>query len=369
MRKRILGAAALLALMAAACNQPAATTTVAQPEDEAATLALTCDAFADLTGASLATTYGAENITTQTLPGPEGESYTATVLYPNDPTRTLVIVWADPETQLRPASISAREAASIWTGAHDLSVGDTIAAVETANGHPFQLWGFGWDYGGWVSDWKDGAFADVNGCRTRVRFDPRVDPARCERRWRVQLRRPCHSRCRSCGERVWRRIRSGIVRGLFAKVAAIIFSLVATTASAHAQTPPPNVILVTIDGVRWQELFRGADPALVTDDATRTRFVDVPDRAAALAPFILSFAQSGALVGNRDAGSCARVANRYWFSYPGYAEILAGRPNPSVQYNAAIPNSDVTVLSASRAARILLAKSACSRRGTPFLRS
>ena len=176
MRKRILGAAALLALMAAACNQPAATTTVAQPEDEAATLALTCDAFADLTGASLATTYGAENITTQTLPGPEGESYTATVLYPNDPTRTLVIVWADPETQLRPASISAREAPSIWTGAHDLSVGDTIAAVETANGHPFQLWGFGWDYGGWVSDWKDGAFADVNGCRTRVRFDPRVDP-------------------------------------------------------------------------------------------------------------------------------------------------------------------------------------------------
>ena len=134
------------------------------------------------------------------------------------------------------------------------------------------------------------------------------------------------------------------MRGLFAKVAAIIFSLVATTASAHAQTPPPNVILVTIDGVRWQELFRGADPALVTDDATRTRFVDVPDRAAALAPFILSFAQSGALVGNRDAGSCARVANRYWFSYPGYAEILAGRPNPSVQYNAAIPNSDVTVL-------------------------
>lgn len=97
--------------------------------------------------------------------------------------------------------------------------------------------------------------------------------------------------------------------------------------------------------------------------------MDVPDRAAALAPFILSFAQSGALVGNRDAGSCARVANRYWFSYPGYAEILAGRPNPSVQYNAAIPNSDVTVLSASRAARILLAKSACSRRGTPFLRS
>ena len=174
------GAAALLALMAAACNQPAATTSAerqATSDDEAAvTLELTCEAFANLTGQSLASTYGAENITTQTLPGPEGESYTATVLYPNDPTRTLVIVWADPETQLRAASISAGEAASIWIGRHDLSVGDSIADVETANGRPFQLWGFGWDYGGWVSDWKGGAFADVNGCRTRARFDPRVDP-------------------------------------------------------------------------------------------------------------------------------------------------------------------------------------------------
>ena len=177
MRNWTWGAAALLALMVSACTQPAATTAAAQPEEEAAaTLALTCEAFADLTGAALAAAYGADNITIQTLPGPEGESYTATVLYPNDPPRTLVIVWADPDTQVRPASISARQTASIWTGAHDLSVGDSIADVETANGRPFQLWGFGWDYGGWVSDWKDGAFADVNGCRTRVRFDPRVDP-------------------------------------------------------------------------------------------------------------------------------------------------------------------------------------------------
>jgi hypothetical protein len=112
----------------------------------------------------------------------------------------------------------------------------------------------------------------------------------------------------------------------------------------HAQTPRSNVILITLDGVRWQDLFRGADPMLVTDDETRARFVDVPNRAAALAPFLQSFAQSGTLIGNRDANSCARVANRYWFSYPGYAEILAGRPNPRVRYNEAIPNDDITVL-------------------------
>ncbi len=104
------------------------------------------------------------------------------------------------------------------------------------------------------------------------------------------------------------------------------------------------LILVTIDGYRWEELFRGADPALVTDPAYRARYVDAPDRAAALTPFLLSFAQTGALIGNRDANSCARVSNDFWFSYPGYAEMLSGRPNPAVRYNAAIPNDDVTVL-------------------------
>ncbi|MEQ1619409.1 MAG: hypothetical protein ABL883_13825 [Terricaulis sp.] len=104
------------------------------------------------------------------------------------------------------------------------------------------------------------------------------------------------------------------------------------------------LILVTIDGYRWEELFRGADPDLVADPGYRARYVDVPDRPAALTPFLSSFAQEGALIGNRDANSCARVSNDFWFSYPGYAEMLSGRPNPRVRYNAAIPNGDVTVL-------------------------
>ncbi len=118
----------------------------------------------------------------------------------------------------------------------------------------------------------------------------------------------------------------------------------ALTLPVHAQEPPPSLILVTIDGYRWEELFRGADPGLVTDERYRARYIDAPDRAQALTPFLLSFGQTGALIGNRDANSCARVANDFWFSYPGYAEMLAGRPNPRVRYNAAIPNDDVTVL-------------------------
>ncbi|MGH6951264.1 MAG: alkaline phosphatase family protein [Vitreimonas sp.] len=127
-------------------------------------------------------------------------------------------------------------------------------------------------------------------------------------------------------------------------LAATALLLLTLAPQAAAQAPPPHVVLVTIDGFRWEDLFRGADPALVTDPAYRARYVDVPDRAQALTPFLLSFAQHGALIGDRDNGSCARVANDFWFSYPGYAEILAGRPNPRARSNRAIPNQDVTVL-------------------------
>lgn len=125
---------------------------------------------------------------------------------------------------------------------------------------------------------------------------------------------------------------------------ALVALFLALAAPARAEEEPRYLVFVTIDGYRWQDLFRGADPSLVTDERYRARYVDVPDRAAALTPFLLSFAQDGALIGNRDAGSCARVANDYWFSYPGYAEMLAGRPNRRVRYNAAIPNDDITVL-------------------------
>lgn len=113
---------------------------------------------------------------------------------------------------------------------------------------------------------------------------------------------------------------------------------------ARAQEELRYLVLITIDGYRWEELFRGADPALVADERYRARYVDAPDRAQALTPFLLSFAQEGALIGNRDRDSCARVSNDFWFSYPGYAEMLAGRPNPAIRYNAATPNEDVTVL-------------------------
>lgn len=119
-------------------------------------------------------------------------------------------------------------------------------------------------------------------------------------------------------------------------------------ALALSLAPPaaaePRAVLVTIDGLRWEEVFHGADPALVSTPEDRARYVDVADRGAALTPFLRSFAAEGALIGDRRANSCGKVENRYWFSYPGYAEMLGGRPNPRIRSNGKTPNDDVTVL-------------------------
>ena len=43
---------------------------------------------------------------------------------------------------------------------------------------------------------------------------------------------------------------------------------VATAAVLTARERPHHVVLITIDGLRWQEVFRGAEEALMTTDKT-----------------------------------------------------------------------------------------------------
>jgi hypothetical protein len=144
-------------------------------EADSAGRVLSCAAFASLTPDTLAGRFGAENITNQTLPGPEGESYEATVVFANDPTQRLEIVWNDARTA--PASVSVDSAGTAWRGPEGYTIGSTIADIERINVMPFQLWGFGWDYGGWVSDWRAGALAQAPGCNVRMRFSPRNENA------------------------------------------------------------------------------------------------------------------------------------------------------------------------------------------------
>ncbi|MGN6267392.1 MAG: alkaline phosphatase family protein [Ginsengibacter sp.] len=133
--------------------------------------------------------------------------------------------------------------------------------------------------------------------------------------------------------------------------------LLATIAGMHpvsAQTETKNLVIVTLDGMRWQEVFGGADSALLKNKnftrdsaSTSSRFwnEDIDVRRKKLFPFLWNtVAVKGQLYGNRWKGSNVNNANRYWFSYPGYNEIFTGYPDTAVNSNDKIPNKNVNVL-------------------------
>ena len=116
-----------------------------------------------------------------------------------------------------------------------------------------------------------------------------------------------------------------------------------------------NVIFVMTDGLRWQEMFSGADAALLNkengavarpEELKKRFWRDTPEeRRKALLPFVWEFmAAKGQIYGNRTAGSDAYVTNGLNFSYPGYNETLTGFPDPRINSNDKIPNPNVTVL-------------------------
>ena len=117
-----------------------------------------------------------------------------------------------------------------------------------------------------------------------------------------------------------------------------------------------NIILVTLDGYRWQELFTGIDSALLHSDYASGKenliesfWADQPEkRAALLNPFFMGvIKQKGVLIGERDRGSRADCTNNMWFSYPGYNEILLGKADDErITSNSKTPNPNITFLEA-----------------------
>jgi Type I phosphodiesterase / nucleotide pyrophosphatase len=124
---------------------------------------------------------------------------------------------------------------------------------------------------------------------------------------------------------------------------------------AAVKTKTRNILLVTTDGLRWQEVFGGADAALMNKKAGGVENVDLlteefggetPEvRRKALLPFLWNvMAKNGQLYGNANAGSEAKVTNGRNFSYPGYNEIFTGWADPSIDSNDKKQNGNVTVL-------------------------
>jgi len=124
---------------------------------------------------------------------------------------------------------------------------------------------------------------------------------------------------------------------------------------AHAQQrKTENVVIVTLDGMRWQEIFGGVDSSIMNDPKYTKHQKDLsaaywdPDtdnRRKKLFPFFWGFLRErGQLYGNRARGNLVNVSNPYQFSYPGYNEIFTGYPDTAVNSNDKVINKNTNVL-------------------------
>lgn len=106
-------------------------------------------------------------------------------------------------------------------------------------------------------------------------------------------------------------------------------------AQAQARNKTRNVILVTTDGLRQEEVFQGAEEILISKqygnvgktNELKAEFwrSDPQQGREVLFPFLWgTVAKHGQLLGNRKRGSEVRVTNGRNFSYPGYNEFLTG---------------------------------------------
>jgi hypothetical protein len=117
----------------------------------------------------------------------------------------------------------------------------------------------------------------------------------------------------------------------------ILALLTCWSVAAAAPRKTENVILITLDGARTQEVFGGLDLEVlkavtkngpVEESALYGRYwaPSPEERRRKLLPFLWGtlLVEHGSIAGNRALGSTVELANRHRFSYPGYAEILTG---------------------------------------------
>jgi Type I phosphodiesterase / nucleotide pyrophosphatase len=123
----------------------------------------------------------------------------------------------------------------------------------------------------------------------------------------------------------------------------------------RAQQFSENIIIITTDGFRWQEVFKGMDSAIANNSKFNqgdSEYIfkrywdnDINERRENLMPFLwTTINEKGQIYGNRMYDNKVDNANPYWFSYPGYNEIMTGFADTAVNSNDYPSNPNVNVL-------------------------
>jgi hypothetical protein len=146
------------------------------------------------------------------------------------------------------------------------------------------------------------------------------------------------------------------MRGLMICLVLITLSVSVsnTQKNIRALNPENKLFIITLDGFRWEELFKGADSLLIQDpevnsDTTISKALywaeTIEERRKKLMPFFWSvIGKQGELFGNRTYGNKVNVANPYALSYPGYNEILTGQVDYSIYDNEKRRNTNRNIL-------------------------
>lgn len=114
--------------------------------------------------------YGSENVVAQELSVGEGNTIQGWVLFPDRPTRQIK-VFLD-ETGTHPEMLVASADVTEWQRADGVRNGMTVAELAALNGRPFVFFGFYWDFGGVVIDWKGGTLGPEGGVPGPVMLCP-----------------------------------------------------------------------------------------------------------------------------------------------------------------------------------------------------
>lgn len=144
------------------------------------------------------------------------------------------------------------------------------------------------------------------------------------------------------------------------KFKLIILALMIGNLCFAQNTNPPtkgetkNVIVISLDGYRWKELFQGADSILLynkrfTKDSAWTVqkywAKSEKERREKLMPFTWNYiAKKGQIYGNRNLGNKVNLKNPYWFSYPGRSETWTGFVDSALNSNDKTDNPNENVM-------------------------
>ena len=89
------------------------------------------------------------------------------VIFPQDSRNRVEVFWEKGHSLKYPIFFRmwGDSTGTDWKTKEGITIGTTISEVQKLNGSPFQVFGFGWDYGGLVADWEMGKFNRSMGLR------------------------------------------------------------------------------------------------------------------------------------------------------------------------------------------------------------